>query len=181
MKPLTLVIYLSVLITLIIGTCGCTSFVKTTNSSASPSVSPPPENLTTAIDNFYKQKNYTVNLPSYITKKGDTVTYHILVTDPQTVAPRYLTNVTVVLTTNRYSCRRTRHDIAQRQRRRAAPAIIHQAVTDLQDFNVTPPGQHEQLSPLRRTLRAGNDYLNEVADMTKYYQVTSAFGTPATT
>ena len=118
-----------------------------------------------------------MNLPSYITKKGDTVTYHILVTDPQTVAPRYLTNVTVVLTTNRTAANEA-HDIAQ------ANVNAHHQNHPLSGYQsglqLTPPDNTSSLV-LYGATTSGYDYLNKVADMTKYYQVTSALGTPTTT
>jgi hypothetical protein len=176
MKQSTMVICVFVIGMVTIGTCGCTSFLNTT-STGSASPSPPPDNLAGAIDNFYKQKNYTVNMPFYITKKGDTVTYHGLITDPQTVSPRYVTNVTVVLTTNKTAANEA-YDIAQ------ANANAHLESHPLSGYQIrtqqTPPNQMSSLA-LYGATTSGRDYLNKVADMTKYYQVLSALGIPTTT
>ena len=174
MKALTFVICVTIIAVLTVGTCGCTSLSNVTKSGVAPSVSPPPENLTTAIDNFYKQKNFTVNLPSYITKKGDTVTYHILVTDPQTVAPRYLTNVTVVLTSNSTAAGEA-YNITNANFN--AQTAIYKSYH--LHIHVTSPGETSSLVLYSHTVDS-LDYLNE-ADMSKYYQVTSSFGTPITT
>ena len=158
-------------LTVVSGAC-CTSFLNTTTSgSASPS--PPPDNLAGAIDDFYKQKNYTVNRPCYMTKKNDTVTYQALVTDPQTVNPRHLTNVTVLLTTNKTAANEA-YDIADANYR-----AFQQSHTSYKtSLHLLSP---QEMSSLRLygATTTGYDYLNK-ADMSQYYQVLSALGTEIT-
>jgi hypothetical protein len=65
------------------------------------------DNLAGAINDLYKEKNYTVNTPFTMTKNGDVITYHGVVTDgPQKLTP-YKRNVTVVLVPDRAAARTT--------------------------------------------------------------------------
>jgi hypothetical protein len=99
MKPLTLAICVTIIATLVIGTCGCTSSSNTSSTSGFATISA--NNLAAAINSLYQSKNYTVNTPFTMTESGGTITYHGVVTDGPQVATPYVRNVTVVLTTDR--------------------------------------------------------------------------------
>lgn len=113
MRPLTLVICVSIIAALFVTTCGCTSSSNSSTSatpttSVTPTTSATPgfgtlsaDNLAGAINDLYTSKNYTVNTPFTMTKTGDTITYHGVVTDGPKVATPYKRNVTVVLVTDR--------------------------------------------------------------------------------
>jgi hypothetical protein len=101
MKPLKLVICVTIVAAMIIGTCGCTSSSNTSSSSSAGYGSLAADNLAGTINSLYQSKNYTVNTPFTMTKSGDTITYHGVVTDGPQVATPYKRNVTVVLTPNR--------------------------------------------------------------------------------
>jgi hypothetical protein len=63
------------------------------------------DNLAGAIDDLYKEKNYTVNTPFTMTNNNGTISYHGVVTDgPQKLTP-YKRNVTVVLVPDRAAAR----------------------------------------------------------------------------
>jgi len=63
------------------------------------------EKLTGVIDDLYKSKNYTVNTPFTVTKSGDTITYHGIITDGPKVLTPYKRDITIVLTPTRTSAR----------------------------------------------------------------------------
>jgi hypothetical protein len=108
-----------------------------------------------------------------MTKKNDTVTYQVFVTEPLTVNPRYSTNVTVLLTTNRTAAREA-YDIAD-----ANLEAYTKSHTSYHTQNkLTPPGEMSGLV-LYGATSSGLDYLN-AADMGEYYQVLSISGTKLT-
>jgi hypothetical protein len=63
------------------------------------------DKLAGAIDAVYQSKNYTVNTPFTMTKSGDTITYHGVVTDGPKVLTPYKRDITIVLTPTRTSAR----------------------------------------------------------------------------
>jgi hypothetical protein len=118
LKPITAIIVLFLVVASLL-VAGCTQTTKQTDTVnsilADQSSSNKPtsgfgdklaaDNLAGAIDDLYKEKNYTVNTPFTMTKDGDKITYHGVVTDgPQKLTP-YKRNVTVVLVPDRAAAR----------------------------------------------------------------------------
>jgi hypothetical protein len=165
MKPLPVVICVFVVGILTISTCGCTSLTG--------SVAPPPDNLADAIDDFYKERNFSY-AAFLVDKEGDTVTYTGTVTDPPDLAERYITEVRVILTTNDTSAKNAydsevKYIQAKQQNSSAYRSGIHR----------TPPKETSGLV-LYGATTDHLDYLTK-ADMTEYTQVLSYFSRPFST
>ncbi|MEI7827252.1 MAG: hypothetical protein WCI87_05610 [Euryarchaeota archaeon] len=107
MKQIKLVLCIATLAVLIISICGCTTSTTSSNQGTATSVPPAytanlaADNLASAINTLYTDKGYTVNTPFVMTKKGDTITYHGVVTDGEKSAVPYKRDMTVVLTKDR--------------------------------------------------------------------------------
>lgn len=168
MKPLTFVICVTIIAVITVGTCGCTSLSNVTKSGVAPSVSPPPDNLASAIDSVYKNASYTVITPFTMTKNGDIVTYHGVVSSPPAAGTPYKLDITIVLTANATAAHAA-HDAGQvhvRTQKEYYPT--YQSGNQL-----APPGQSSLLLSGTDT----GEHLNTTA-VADYYQVVTFFATP---
>jgi hypothetical protein len=116
-KPIAAIVVLSLVVASLLVSGCTTSNTSTATPTATPTaqgakatVTATPsglsiEKLTGVIDDLYKSKNYTVNTPFTVTKSGDTITYHGIITDGPKVLTPYKRDITIVLTPTRTSAR----------------------------------------------------------------------------
>jgi hypothetical protein len=192
MKPLTLVICVTIVAAMIIGTCGCTSS-SNTSSSSGYGTTLAPDNLASAINDKYKAENFTVNTPFVMTKQGDTITYKGVVTDGPKVATPYERNVTIVLTPDRATAWTTYNTTISQQQARGYQKFtagttagniywVGYLGTTFSSNASTPQVRDDLRDPanIGLTLPAANYmwlYLNN-ADLSNHYAVLTSEQTP---
>jgi hypothetical protein len=123
MKPFTLAVCVTIIVAIIIGTCGCTS--SPNEATPTPAASLAPDNLARALNDMYRENGYTVNAPITMTKLGDTITYHGVVTDPPQKKYPTKQDFTIVLVPDRASALDTYRSSVNTQK----------ALGYLEDFN----------------------------------------------
>jgi hypothetical protein len=205
LKPITAITVLS-LVVASLSTAGCTQTTKQTDTVnsilADQSSSNKPtsgfgnklaaDNLAGAINDLYREKNYTVNTPFMMTKSGDTITYHGVVTDgPQKLTP-YKRNVTVVLVPDRAAARTTYRSAVDAQKAQGfqeemssnSSVVFWTGYLGTTSPNPSTPRVRVDLNqPFYSGLILGGEYLEILfsADVNNYYQVLTDQQTPVAT
>ena len=193
LKPITAIAVLIMIVSL--NVVGCTS--SSSSNTPTPGLfgtSLAADNLAGAITDLYTEKGYTVNTPFTMTKQGDTITYHGVVTDGlQQLAP-YKRDVTIVLERDRASAFATYRAAVNTQKERGYVEDMSSnssTVNWVGYLGMKFPPANESTPRVRVDLYAPwpyglnlaapyNELLLDRADVSNYYQVITDQQTLAT-